>query len=660
MNKIIKVLFFGIDNDLINHIIDSIVESGFIPEHYKCESKDELCSIDLLDEIDVFILDDEHIGLNLHCLQKLRGKANNSIIIILIREFDEFYSAQYIKSGCDIVIPFDNIYKIGEFLKKISIIKCNQSDMHSLGNELENTDRNCIFDKYPTSNCENLQLKQEILELLKNEGRLKQSQTFLNTILENIPNLIYVKDIENLKFIYVNQVSEKLIGYRPDELIGNSVDMIFTKDYADLYNAKDKELLNKIDKIDFSEEIITTKENRIKVFYTKKLLIHNEQGQLKYLLGISEDMTDHYKAQEELRKSELRFSKIFHASPVAIFVLSSNDNTFVDVNARFLEIVGYERKDIIGQKIDFFCDIFSNDALNTIKNGIDSKNEFINYEVILNTKSNDKITLLLSHEQMVFADECWGIFMGLDITSRKIAELEVSAALERQKELNLLKIQFISMISHEFRTPLTTIMLSTDLLSRYMDNWDIVERNKHFNRIKDTILKMTQLMENVLIIGRIDSGKFFFNPEPIDLSSFCFTLAKNVEFSNNSSHQINLEFNGNCGNVLVDENLLGLVINNLLSNAIKYSPSSKKVDFIVNCNSTRIEFIFSDKGIGIPDENLSRLFQAFYRATNVGPIAGYGLGLSIVKKCVEAHNGKIDVRSKINEGTTFIVTIPNV
>ena len=653
MNKIIRVLLCDTNEDHLEPTVQSIVDAGYIPEYFHCNTKEGICSNKNIEEIDVFVLNKERFGMDLNCIQNLRLINRKSIIFLLLAQYDEFYSAQFVKAGCDVVLPLDKIDKIGDFIKKINILKGNQSE-----NNRTNAVNDCVFDNFLTSTNDTLSLKHEILELLQNEGNLKQYQSFLSTILENIPNLIYVKDIESLKFIYVNKASERLIGFRPEELIGNSVFRIFTKDYAELYNAQDKELINKNNDVDFSEEMITTKDNRVKVFFTKKLLIKNEQGQLKYLLGISEDMTDHYKAQEELRKSELRFSKIFHSSPVAIFVISSNNKELVDVNARFLDLVGYERKEIIGKKLDVFCNVFNIEAFNAINNGLDSKDEFTNYEIEVHSRNNEKITLLLSHEQMDFGDESWGIFMGLDISSRKIAESEVSTALDRQKELNLLKTQFISMISHEFRTPLTTIMLSTDLLSRYIDNWDSDERNKHFNRIKDTILKMTQLMENVLIIGRIDSGKFFFNPEPIDLSSFCFALAKNVEFSHNGTHQINLIFNGNCSNVSVDENLLGLVINNLLSNAIKYSPQSSKVDFIVNCNSTKIEFLFRDRGIGIPDEDLTRLFQSFYRASNVGPIAGYGLGLSIVKKCVETHNGTIEVKSKVNEGTTFIVTIP--
>lgn len=655
-----KISFIMIDDSesLLNVIVQALIEAGLVPDYEQCGVVHLIECLRSNHEPDFVIINHDSQLLSLDNIQHISQKLISGSLILISDQIDDFDKSLYIKSGCDYILSPSRLDLIANLMKKhLSLYK--RTNPFKSRAELFFFDEKISLRNIDTD-LHSISIRQEIEELIENESRLRETHAFFNTILENIPNLIYVKDVENLRFMYLNKASEKMTGYLPSELIGKNVFELFSKDYAEYYNSKDIELLESNQPVEVSEEMILTKDNKLKIFYTKKLLINDATGKPKYLLGISEDMTSHYKAQEELRKSELRFSKIFHSSPVAIFVVAVDKHIIVDANSRMLELIGHTREEMIGKPIEAFPQVFKEDGYSMLVSALEGSDSFINKEINLSTKNGEQATLLLSLEMMEFTGESWGIFMGLDISERKLAEVETSTALERQKELNTLKTQFISMISHEFRTPLTTIMLSTDLLSRYSDKWSKEESSKHFARIKDTILKMTQLMENVLIIGRIDSGKFFFNPESLDLEAFCFSLARNLEFSQSGTHKVNLQFNGDCSTSKVDENLLGLVINNLLSNAIKYSPNANKVDFIVNCNGRSAEFIIRDYGIGIPEDDLNHLFQSFFRAGNVGPIPGYGLGLSIVKKCVDAHNGKIEVMSRAGEGTTFVVTVPIV
>jgi len=295
--------------------------------------------------------------------------------------------------------------------------------------------------------------------------------------------------------------------------------------------------------------------------------------------------------------------------------------------------------------------------LTNIIDAIENDKSYVNRQITINLEGAER-HILLSCEQLPLPDDIWSVFITLDVTDRINAERKMEAALAKQQDLNKLRTQFISMVSHEFRTPLTTIMLAADMLGKYYDKIHPEERQKQIERIKETIQKMTNLMENLLVIGRMDSGNFQFNPRECNLEQLCLNLIKNAEFNSGFSHRINFNLNGNCKNVILDDQLISLVINNLLSNAIKYSPNSKVIDFTVNCNDQMIELIVTDYGIGIPEEEQHLLTQSFYRASNVGQISGYGLGMSIVSRAVEAHCGQIEVRSKPGSGSTFIVKLP--
>lgn len=253
---------------------------------------------------------------------------------------------------------------------------------------------------------------------------------------------------------------------------------------------------------------------------------------------------------------------------------------------------------------------------------------------------------------------------------RKQAEGEVLKALTKEKELTELKSRFIAMASHEFRTPLTTIQSSSELLEYYSQEWVHEKKIAHFHRIQTSVKHMTKLLNDVLIIGRAEAGKLSFEPALLDLESFCHNLVEELQVNDTHQHTINfscvreLEKSANIEPSLVDkliymdETLLRQILENLLSNAIKYSPKDSVIEFALRYSSTQAVFQVRDQGIGIPIKDQPLLFESFHRATNVGTISGTGLGLAIVKKCVDIHQGKVAIESEIGVGTTFTVTLP--
>ncbi|NJO19115.1 MAG: PAS domain S-box protein [Spirulinaceae cyanobacterium RM2_2_10] len=251
------------------------------------------------------------------------------------------------------------------------------------------------------------------------------------------------------------------------------------------------------------------------------------------------------------------------------------------------------------------------------------------------------------------------VYIGRDITERKRAEAETNRALAQQKELNELKSRFVSMTSHEFRTPLTSILMSVDLLENFADQWSETKKQTHLQRIRQCSLNMKDLLEDVLTIGRAESGKLDFKPSLLDPAEFCCNLAEEMQLTIGQQHTIQFICQADLiRQAWLDEKLLRHIFTNLLSNAIKYSPQGGTVDFTLTRTGDHLQFIVRDHGIGIPPDDCQHIFDSFHRARNVRDIAGTGLGLAIVKKAVDLHRGKIECSSTVGLGTSFQVCLP--
>ena len=241
----------------------------------------------------------------------------------------------------------------------------------------------------------------------------------------------------------------------------------------------------------------------------------------------------------------------------------------------------------------------------------------------------------------------------VNVTQRKLAESELFAALQREKELNEMKSKFVSIASHELRTPLTNILSSTELLQHYSATLSAEDQAKLLEAIKDAVLSMTALINDVLLIGRTGSGKLKFNPVALDLEEAVTGIVDAIRFSHGSKHKLEFKCALTQPQRQVDEQLLRHIAINLLTNALKYSPEGSTVTVTVDDSGEEITLTFTDQGIGIPAEDLPKLFESFHRAANVGDRPGTGLGLAIVKSAAELHGGSILVTSEVGVGSTF-------
>ncbi|MGQ0712035.1 MAG: sensor histidine kinase [Rhodoferax sp.] len=248
----------------------------------------------------------------------------------------------------------------------------------------------------------------------------------------------------------------------------------------------------------------------------------------------------------------------------------------------------------------------------------------------------------------------------LDITARIQAEAQMRMALEQQRDLNELRARFVAMTSHEFRTPLATILSSAELLRFYGERLPQQERLEVLRTIEDGVHRMAHMLDRVLLLGRAEAKMLEFRPAATDLHGLCQALVEELQPQLQGTRcRLVAQWSGLPAQAVVDEKLLRHIFSNLLSNAVKYSPRGGEVRFQAQAQPPRaLVFSVSDQGIGIPAQELPHLFQSFHRASNVGTIMGTGLGLAIVKNAVELHGGQIAVDSEPMQGTRFTVVLP--
>lgn len=239
------------------------------------------------------------------------------------------------------------------------------------------------------------------------------------------------------------------------------------------------------------------------------------------------------------------------------------------------------------------------------------------------------------------------------VNELKSAKEHVSALFEKEKELNQLKTRFVSMASHEFRTPLSSIQLSASLIDKYTSKQDAQSVEKHTGKIKNSINNLTTILNDFLSLEKLEAGKVYANPTWFDMIAFAEEIAEEMQLMSKQKQLIVYEHSGTTAQVFLDQNLLKNCIINLISNAIKYSGENTMIQFNSWVNDRELIIDVKDNGIGIPAVDQQNLFEPFFRAHNTGDITGTGLGLNIVKRYVGLMNGAVSCKSSQNIGTTF-------
>jgi signal transduction histidine kinase len=239
------------------------------------------------------------------------------------------------------------------------------------------------------------------------------------------------------------------------------------------------------------------------------------------------------------------------------------------------------------------------------------------------------------------------------------SQSELNEALNKEKELSEIKSRFVSMASHEFRTPLSTVLSSAALISKYKFSEDQEKRDKHINRIKESVKHLNVLLEDFLSLGKLEEGRVNAIPAPFNVKEFMDEVVDEMRFTLKENQTIQAIHEGE-NLFLSDKRLLKNILINLLSNAIKFSPENSTIWLQIRNHANQLRLTVRDEGLGISEDDQQHLFSSFFRGKNVVNIEGTGLGLHIVKRYTELLQGNIQLESKINEGTIITVIAPAI
>ena len=379
------------------------------------------------------------------------------------------------------------------------------------------------------------------------------------------------------------------------------------------------------------------------------------------LWGIAVDVTERNRAERALRESERKFRTLFEISSQGVML--HEDELFSEVNPAAARIFGLSPEEVVGTHPADYATEFQPDGEASSVAAVRYMRECMEHGTTTfewTQRHHQGHEVLMEVTLIRIPDAERNLLQAVvsDISERKRAETELKRALERERELNQLKSNFVSMVSHEFRTPLGIIQSSAEILDDYLDRLAPAERREQLESIIKNSRRMAGLMEDVLLLGRFDVGRMEFLPGPLDPAALCRRLVDEVISTTAARCPIQFFTSNLPAEADADERLLRHILLNLLSNAVKYSEEGDAITFHASGTAESVEFMIRDSGIGIPADELDKLFEAFQRGSNVGQRPGTGLGLMIVKQSVELHGGTIEVESGLGSGTTVHVTIP--
>ncbi len=377
----------------------------------------------------------------------------------------------------------------------------------------------------------------------------------------------------------------------------------------------------------------------------------DENGKVVLLIAEARDISDRKKAEKALQNAKEQLQAVLNAVPGIVAWIDS-DLRYLGVNQNLAKMKEMGVENFVGKKVGFSQR--NRDLSEFLHEFMTSSGMAASRIIELEFQGCLKNYLMVAQK---YQQGSAAVTVGIDITERKKIEEEIVKNLEQERELNELKSSLMRLLFHDIRNPISKILVSTQMLHKFPEDFEKETRNRQFEEIYKSIGDLLHLLDEVVVRSQTEAGKLLYKPKFIPLKNIASELVETIS-ALRKENPIIFTWEGEEEPVEMDEFLVRHILTNLLHNAVKYSPKGGEIRFKCTREENLIIFKVQDQGIGIPLKDRAELFETFHRASNVGRIQGTGLGLSIVKKCVDLHGGEIHLESEEGIGSTFTVKLP--
>jgi len=490
----------------------------------------------------------------------------------------------------------------------------------------------------------NEKLREQISGRIWIEKELRQANAFLDSVIDNIPNMVFIKDAEELRFVRFNRAGEDLVGYKREDLLGKNDYAFFPKDQADFFAEKDREVLRRGTLLEITEEPILTQKKGSRILHTKKIPILGPQGKPAYLLGISEDITERIQDEQQLREFSLAMENALDG-----IARLDPEKKYLSVNKSYAAMMRYAPEEMVG--LDRMTTVCPEDA---------EKAQQAFEEMLKTGKAEAEVKVIrkdgsIFHQYVVLVKNVSKEqhFNGFYCFAKDVTEHKYKESLE-------IKADLIQMVSHELRTPIHSVKEGLSIVLEGLTGEITPEQKEVLSISKRCVDRLARLVNDVLAFHKLEAGVIEFHMKKENLTRLIEEVAASMRpLIENKNLVLNLTLQKDLPEVELDHDKIVQVLMNFLQNAIKFTLQGE-VTVTSSLHSQEVRVSVKDTGVGIQKKDIPKLFRKFGQLESAKLIApgGTGLGLAISKRIVERHHGKIEMVSEYKKGSVFSFTLP--
>lgn len=494
------------------------------------------------------------------------------------------------------------------------------------------------------------------------EAALRDSERRYRSIVEGQMDLVVLYQPDTT-VSFVNDAYCKYFGKSREEIVGKSfIGLTDPSERTRIYARLKEVLANPAPKVE--EYRLTDVAGNVRWISWVDHGIVNDDGEVIMVQAIGRDITHIKRIEEALEIERERYQLLFDESPLPLLVYDVETLEYLDVNASAIATYGYTHDEFLKMTL---LDLRPPDEIARLTTALHDQNAV--QDGAMGTwkhrrKNGSTFDVEITGRNITYNGRHARLILAVDITERLTFESErmytqsLEIELQKEREITLLKERFTSMVTHEFRTPLSVIVSTVDILKNYLDRLSKDNIARKLDIVTGEARRMTTLLDDVLTLSRASAGRLRVTAEMFDAVEVLQGLVENLRLTDNDQHRFELKQSCSRATVVTDQRLIEQILINLLTNAVKYSPPATTITTEICAEGDHITLRVADEGRGIPESDQTRVFEAFHRAENATGIEGTGLGLAIVKESVSLLGGEITFESTVGKGTVFTVNLP--